>query len=52
MHDGHAIELLWCWRPGWWRVKPLFVRAEERDEFFGTYDDVTFLHGHHQGARN
>ncbi len=44
MHNGHAMELLYEIAPFKWRVKMLFVVAEDRDESFGPYDRVTPLH--------
>jgi hypothetical protein len=43
-HNGVPVELLYQIRPGLWRVKMLFVRAEYRNETFGPYDTMTQLH--------
>jgi len=46
-HNGLPVELLYRLpRPEGetWRVRPLFVIAEDRVESFGPYDSVSFVH--------
>ena len=47
MHNGAAVELLYRvpkLEGEVWRVRPLFVRGEDRNERFGPHDAVSELH--------
>ena len=44
LHNGVPMELLYEIRPFVWRVKMLFVVAEDRNVSFGPYDRLTPLH--------
>lgn len=44
MHNGYAVKLLYRIRLNVWRVQPLFVLAEARDEIFSTHDRVSKIH--------
>ena len=47
-HNGVPVQLLYrIGRDGWdefWRVRPLFVNAPDRDEKFSRSDCLSFLH--------
>jgi hypothetical protein len=47
-HDGRPIEFLYLIRRGvmgeTWRVRPLFVIADDRDEFVATGARLSLLH--------
>lgn len=47
-HNGIPIQLLYRINNHTWRVKMLFVIAEDRDEHFGPYDTVSLLHTSHE----
>jgi hypothetical protein len=44
MHDGIPMRLLYRKSSLCWRVQPLFVIAEPRDEWFGSHDTVSKIH--------
>jgi hypothetical protein len=47
-HGGLPMQLLYLIASSedeaWWRVRPLFVAGEDRNERFGPHDVVSHLH--------
>ena len=48
MHGGVPVELLyWLVSAGdasLWRVRPLFVEGEDRNELFSSHDAISYIH--------
>ena len=50
-HNGSPVQLIYQVSPHFWKVQPLFIRAEERVEYFSPYEVYKELHTSRESVR-